>query len=163
MLGAAPLDQWPKKVHCTNSRRRGTRNPARRGPLSTPHLHSSTHMPSSCRHWICCGIGGIALCSRGTALCSLRIAPLVYTINSAALHQSCLATRRRPRGRKRQHTRARRDVGRVHLHRLELLNDGARDEQRELPEASCRPGTRMSECALWRKSHYLEWAILGVY
>ena len=67
-------------------RRRGTRNPARRGPLSTPHLHSSTHMPSSCRHWICCGIGGIALCSRGTATCSLSIVPLVYTINSAALH-----------------------------------------------------------------------------
>ena len=55
-------------------------------PLSTPHLHSSTHMPSSCRHWICCGIGGIALCSRGTASCSLSIVPLVYTINSAALH-----------------------------------------------------------------------------
>ena len=43
-------------------------------------------MPSSCRHWICCGIGGIALCSRGTASCSLSIVPLVYTINSAALH-----------------------------------------------------------------------------
>ena len=86
MLGAAPLDQWPNKVHCTNLRRRGTRNPARRGPLSTPHLHSSTHMPSSCRHWICCGIGGIALCSRGTATCSLSIVPLVYTINSAVLH-----------------------------------------------------------------------------
>ena len=43
-------------------------------------------MPSSCRHWICCGIGGIALCSRGTCSCSLSIVPLVYTINSAALH-----------------------------------------------------------------------------
>ena len=35
---------------------------------------------------LCCGIGGIALCSRGTASCSLSIVPLVYTINSAALH-----------------------------------------------------------------------------
>ena len=35
---------------------------------------------------LCCGIGGIALCSRGTATCSLSIVPLVYTINSAALH-----------------------------------------------------------------------------
>ena len=68
------------------SARPRTRNPARRGPLSTPHLHSSTHMPSSCRHWLSCGIGGIALCSRGTATCSLSIVPLVYTINSAALH-----------------------------------------------------------------------------
>ena len=68
------------------SKKTRTRNPARRGPLSTPHLHSCTHMPSSCRHWICCGIGGIALCSRGTASCSLSIVPLVYTINSAALH-----------------------------------------------------------------------------
>ena len=86
MLGAAPLDQWCQNWLGYHRRRRGTRNPARRGPLSTPHLHSSTHMPSSCRHWICCGIGGIALCSRGTATCSLSIVPLVYTINSAALH-----------------------------------------------------------------------------
>ena len=68
------------------SARPRTRNPARRGPLSTPQLRSSTHVPSSCRHWISCGIDGIVLCSRGTASCSLRIALLVYTINSAALH-----------------------------------------------------------------------------
>ena len=86
MLGAAPQDEWCQNWLGSHRRRRGTRNPARRGPLSTPHLHSSTHMPSSCRHWICCGIGGIALCSRGTATCSLSIVPLVYTINSAALH-----------------------------------------------------------------------------
>ena len=68
------------------SARPRTRNPARRGPLSTPQLRSSTHVPSSCRRWISCGIDGIVLCSRGTASCSLRIALLVYTINSAALH-----------------------------------------------------------------------------
>ena len=69
-----------------SSKKTRTRNPARRGPLSTPQLRSSTHVPSSCHHWICCGIGGIALCFRGTASCSLRIVLLVYTINSAALH-----------------------------------------------------------------------------
>ena len=86
MLGAAPRAFRRQLWLWSHRRRRGTRNPARRGPLSTPHLHSSTHMPSSCRHWICCGIGGITLCSRGTATCSLSIVPLVYTINSAALH-----------------------------------------------------------------------------
>ena len=75
----------PKLARVPSKKTRNSQ-PGRRGPLSTPHLHSSTHMPSSCRHWICCGIGGITLCSRGTATCSLSIVPLVYTINSAALH-----------------------------------------------------------------------------
>ena len=64
-----------------------TRN-SRPGPMR-PSLHTTPsllHPHALQLPPLCCGIGGIALCSRGTASCSLSIVPLVYTINSAALH-----------------------------------------------------------------------------
>ena len=64
----------------TRNSRPGPTRPSLHTTPSLLHPHALQLPP------LCCGIGGIALCFRGTASCSLRIVLLVYTINSAALH-----------------------------------------------------------------------------